>query len=287
MTEPAALLADDRPAVHGLPRRGVGASRLRDDRRPARAAVARGLSVGAVVDHDPAQAPGLSRGVLGLRSGGRGSASATTTSRGCSTDTGDRPQPDEGGGDDRQRAGARSRCTPRAATLGRGRLRPTARRPPAGAGESFADVPPLTPESTALAQCSKRRGFRSVGPTTAYARDAPHCGLVNDHLAGLRERGGDAAARSNAASRSGRQRSPRSLRAAARPNARATLAPRRAPSPPRRARSMLRCSRDADGTGRVAGDRARVDVVVAARARPRCSAFVSVPRRGRRGGCRT
>jgi len=46
-----------------------------------------------------------------------------------------------------------------------------------------ADVPASTPESTALAKELKRRGFRFVGPTTAYAL-MQACGLVDDHLAG-------------------------------------------------------------------------------------------------------
>jgi DNA-3-methyladenine glycosylase I len=45
------------------------------------------------------------------------------------------------------------------------------------------DVPALTPESTALAKELKRRGFRFVGPTTAYAM-MQACGLVDDHIAG-------------------------------------------------------------------------------------------------------
>jgi DNA-3-methyladenine glycosylase I len=46
-----------------------------------------------------------------------------------------------------------------------------------------SDLPAITPESTALAKELKRRGFRFVGPTTAYAL-MQACGLVNDHLAG-------------------------------------------------------------------------------------------------------
>jgi DNA-3-methyladenine glycosylase I len=45
------------------------------------------------------------------------------------------------------------------------------------------DLPPVTAESTALSKELKRRGFRFVGPTTAYAA-MQACGLVNDHLAG-------------------------------------------------------------------------------------------------------
>ena len=44
-----------------------------------------------------------------------------------------------------------------------------------------ADVPAVTPESVALAKALKTRGFRFVGPTTAYAM-MQACGLVDDHL---------------------------------------------------------------------------------------------------------
>ena len=51
-----------------------------------------------------------------------------------------------------------------------------------------ADVPAATPESTALAAELKRRGFRFVGPTTAYAL-MQAIGMVDDHLAGCFVRG--------------------------------------------------------------------------------------------------
>ena len=51
------------------------------------------------------------------------------------------------------------------------------------APRTIHDLPPTTPESTALAKELKRRGFRFVGPTTAYAT-MQACGIVNDHLAG-------------------------------------------------------------------------------------------------------
>jgi DNA-3-methyladenine glycosylase I len=57
---------------------------------------------------------------------------------------------------------------------------PTGRR---RAPRRLEDLPAITPESTALAKELKRRGFRFVGPTTAYAT-MQACGLVNDHLAG-------------------------------------------------------------------------------------------------------
>jgi DNA-3-methyladenine glycosylase I len=55
---------------------------------------------------------------------------------------------------------------------------PRERRP-----ASFAEVPSLSPESTALAKDLKKRGFRFVGPTTAYAL-MQATGMVDDHLEG-------------------------------------------------------------------------------------------------------
>ena len=49
--------------------------------------------------------------------------------------------------------------------------------------ESLAQVPPKTPESTAMAKDLRRRGFRFIGPTTAYAL-MQATGMVDDHLAG-------------------------------------------------------------------------------------------------------
>jgi DNA-3-methyladenine glycosylase I len=54
---------------------------------------------------------------------------------------------------------------------------PAAKRRPA----TLADVPATTPESTAMARELKRRGFRFVGPTTAYAL-MQATGMVDDHL---------------------------------------------------------------------------------------------------------
>jgi DNA-3-methyladenine glycosylase I len=48
---------------------------------------------------------------------------------------------------------------------------------------TFADLPATTPESTAMARELRRRGFRFVGPTTAYAL-MQATGMVDDHLAG-------------------------------------------------------------------------------------------------------
>ena len=46
----------------------------------------------------------------------------------------------------------------------------------------LADVAAVTPESTALSKALKKRGFRFVGPTTAYAM-MQAIGMVDDHLA--------------------------------------------------------------------------------------------------------
>ncbi|MGW6915760.1 DNA-3-methyladenine glycosylase I [Kitasatospora sp. NPDC054939] len=50
------------------------------------------------------------------------------------------------------------------------------------APRTLAEVPAVTPGSTALAKALKKAGFRFVGPTTAYAL-MQACGLVDDHLA--------------------------------------------------------------------------------------------------------
>jgi DNA-3-methyladenine glycosylase I len=57
--------------------------------------------------------------------------------------------------------------------------RPTTDR---AAPRNLQDMPPTTPESTALSKELKRAGFRFVGPTTVYAA-MQACGIVNDHLA--------------------------------------------------------------------------------------------------------
>jgi DNA-3-methyladenine glycosylase I len=48
---------------------------------------------------------------------------------------------------------------------------------------TMADVPATSPESVAMAKELKRRGFRFVGPTTAYAL-MQATGMVDDHVAG-------------------------------------------------------------------------------------------------------
>ena len=57
------------------------------------------------------------------------------------------------------------------------------------APESLADVPPTTPESTALAKELKKRGFAFVGPTTMYAL-MEAIGIFDPHLVGCHRRRG-------------------------------------------------------------------------------------------------
>ncbi len=59
------------------------------------------------------------------------------------------------------------------------------------------DIPTQTPESLALSKELKRRGWRFVGPTTAYAFFQA-MGLVNDHLTGCHRRDSVAQLRSRA-----------------------------------------------------------------------------------------
>ena len=54
-------------------------------------------------------------------------------------------------------------------------------------------VPAITPESTALSQELRQRGFRFVGPTTAYAF-MQAMGMVDDHLGGCEVSGATAQA---------------------------------------------------------------------------------------------
>jgi DNA-3-methyladenine glycosylase I len=63
---------------------------------------------------------------------------------------------------------------------------PTAEQP---VPRTLADVAAITPESKAMAKELKRRGFRFVGPTTAYAL-MQATGMVDDHLAGCWVRSG-------------------------------------------------------------------------------------------------
>ncbi len=53
--------------------------------------------------------------------------------------------------------------------------------PPRARPTTMAEVPASTPESTALSRELRRRGWRFVGPTTAYAF-MQSMGLVDDHL---------------------------------------------------------------------------------------------------------
>lgn len=59
---------------------------------------------------------------------------------------------------------------------------------PRPAPRSPSEVPATSPESVAMASALKKRGFRFVGPTTAYAL-MQATGMVNDHLADCVARG--------------------------------------------------------------------------------------------------
>jgi DNA-3-methyladenine glycosylase I len=53
--------------------------------------------------------------------------------------------------------------------------------PPRPRPRTLSDVPSLSPESQAMAKDLKKRGFRFVGPTTAYAL-MQATGMVDDHI---------------------------------------------------------------------------------------------------------
>lgn len=53
--------------------------------------------------------------------------------------------------------------------------------PPRPRPMDLSEIPAITPESTAMSRELKRRGFRFVGPTTAYAL-MQATGMVDDHV---------------------------------------------------------------------------------------------------------
>ena len=53
----------------------------------------------------------------------------------------------------------------------------------AAAPASFAEIPAVTDESTAMSKALRKLGFRFVGPTTLYAL-MQSSGMVDDHVAG-------------------------------------------------------------------------------------------------------
>lgn len=61
--------------------------------------------------------------------------------------------------------------------------------PPSPAPQTLGEVPATTPESIAMSKALKKKGFRFVGPTTAYAL-MQATGMVNDHLADCIARNG-------------------------------------------------------------------------------------------------
>jgi DNA-3-methyladenine glycosylase I len=59
--------------------------------------------------------------------------------------------------------------------------------PRKGRPKAFAEMAATTPESIAMAKDLKKRGFRFVGPTTAYAL-MQATGMVDDHIRGCHVR---------------------------------------------------------------------------------------------------
>ena len=166
--------------VRLLPRRGVGPAGP-DRRRPLRAAHARGVPVRPVVADDPAQAAGVPGGVRGLRHR-RGRGVRRRRPRPPHGRRRHRAQPaqDRGGAGQRPRRPARDRR----ARLPGGVLLAL---PPGGARRRRAPGTtgsPRAPSRRRMAKELKKRGFRFVGPTTAYSL-MQAAGIVNDHAAGL------------------------------------------------------------------------------------------------------
>ena len=168
-SSPDPLLGDDRPALPRLPRRGVGPAGARRA-RPLRAALPRGLPVGALVADDPAQARGVPRRV---RAGSTRSGSPAFGERDVARLLGDASIVRHRGqdrGDDRERAGdgraARGGHAAARALLG---VRSPACRTRRG---THADWAASTPESAALSKRLRARGLPLRRPDD---RATPRC----------------------------------------------------------------------------------------------------------------
>ena len=175
-----ALHVGDRRRPRRLPRRGVGATRRRRA-RSLRAALARGVPVRTLVADHPAQARGLSAR--------RSQASTRMRSRAFGETDVERLLGEAAIVRNRAKIEA-TIANARAIVDLRGGEQPFAELvwsfapPPQPPVATLGELPAATPESKALAKALKARGFRFVGPTTAYAL-MEACGLVNDHLAEL------------------------------------------------------------------------------------------------------
>ncbi len=149
---------------------------LHDSARPVRAGQPGGVPERAVVADHPAQAGELPPRLRPLRHRARRRATPTATSTGswrtpgsCATAPRSRPPSPTP-------ARRPTSTSTSASCCGRSRRR-RGRGPP-----TCPDVPAVTPESQAMAKELKRRGFRFVGPTTAYAL-MQATGMVDDHIA--------------------------------------------------------------------------------------------------------
>ena len=165
-----------------------GACPVTDDRAAVREALPRGLPVGPLLAHDPAQARGLPAGVRGLRLPRASRASARATSSGCS--------------ETRRSCATAARSSRRSTTpvARSSSSRPKARSPRTSGDSSRSRRAPermtrealrelaQTDASRALAKDLKRRVGRSSGrrPSTRPCR---RWALVNDHLDGCAARG--------------------------------------------------------------------------------------------------
>ena len=170
----------DDPLYVALSRPGVG---IPGRRRPApvREALPRRLPVGPRLDHDPAQARGVSRGVRRLRLRARRAHGRARRRSACSAT----PASFATAARSSRRSTTRSaRASWRRARLARGVLLALRARRAARPKKLTRDVlatMATSPESIALAKDLKRRGWSFVGPTTVYAF-MQAMGLVNDHL---------------------------------------------------------------------------------------------------------
>ena len=166
--EPEAAAGRRRPGLHPLPRRGMGSPGPRRA-RDLRAALPRGVPVGALVADDPAQAAGVPGGVRRVRSRAGRRCSARPTSSGCSAT----PESSAIAARSRRRSRmpARPSRSARPASRWRALLGVTPRRRVPRPG-SPADWQATTPESAALAKRLAHGRVPVRRPDDGLRRDA-------------------------------------------------------------------------------------------------------------------
>ena len=152
---------------------------VHDDRTLFEFLVLEGAQAGLSLDHDPAQARGLPRGVRPF-SAGQGRALRREKGRLAAARSGNRAQPDEDRIGDQERQGV-SAVQQEFGSFDAYQWRFVDGRPLVNRFRSMKEVPARTDVSDAFSRDLKQRGFSFVGSTIIYAH-MQAVGMVNDHV---------------------------------------------------------------------------------------------------------